>query len=304
MKRILAKLFSLIILIGMFACTNEERQPIEDLTLDTSDTISVSATLYPLYDIARQIGGTKVEVQLILPPGESPHTFSPTIRDKRVLDNSEKIFIIGHLLDDWVVSSVTDPSKIVIVDTNISLLPSSQSGDSEHQHGESDPHYWLDPRNAALISRTIANEYSVIDSENTEYYQEQAALFSKSVTKHFTELLVASESIQEKPFFTVHSSWSYFSEAFNLRHAGTFEPASGENPGPRYLKNMQDSIRKEGVTVIFSEPQLSTTSINAFAQENNLDIAILDPIGGMAQTESYQELISFNIKTLIEYLDE
>lgn len=304
MKPYLGTLFALLVLTLTFSCNNEGTGTIDTLTPEKSDPILISATIYPLYDIARQIGGSKVQVQLILPSGESPHTFSPTAKDKKAFDNAEKIFVIGHLLDDWVVDSEADSSKIVTIDTNIPLLPSDHVGHSDHKHGEFDPHYWLDPRNAVHISHNIAKEYGNIDPENIDYYEEQAVLFSTSVTAQYAQHLLNTESIREKPFVTVHNGWSYFSDAFNLRHVGTFEPASGEHPTPRYLKNLQDTIQREGATVIFSEPQLSTNSVYAFASDNNLNIAVLDPIGGSSQTLSYQEIISFNIQAILENLDK
>ena len=322
MIKLLGTLLVMLLFTLTLSCNNEERTTIDPGETEKSGPILISTTIYPLYDIARQIGGTQIEAKLILPPGESPHTFSPTAQDKRILDASEKIFVISHLLDDWVFESVKDSAKIVPVDTKIHLLPfdgdesdhdesdhdesdhdeSGHDKHSGHKHGEFDPHYWLNPMNAIQIANNIAKEYGEIDPSNRDYYQDRANLFSESVAEQYTELLEQSESIKGKSFFTVHNGWSYFAEAFGLRLAGTFEPASGDNPTPRHLKNLQDSIHAEGATVIFSEPQLSTDSIYAFAEDNNLKVVVLDPIGGNSQTQSYQELISFNIETLVENL--
>ena len=312
MINLLGTLLTVLLFTLTLSCSNEDRTTIDPGETEKSSPILISTSIYPLYDIARQIGGTKIEAKLILPPGESPHTFSPTAQDKRILDASEKIFVIGHLLDDWVFESVKDSAKIVPVDTKIHLLPfdgdesdHDESGHDEHsghKHGEFDPHYWLNPMNAIQIANNIAKEYGEIDPSNRDYYQDRANLFSESVAEQYTELLEQSESIKGKSFFTVHNGWSYFEEAFGLHLAGPFEPASGDNPTPRHLKKLQDSIHAEGATVIFSEPQLSTDSIYAFAEDNNLKVVVLDPIGGNSQTQSYQELISFNIETLVENL--
>lgn len=304
MMRNLGVIFSLVILTLPFSCHPKSSQPMEEKLRNQSDPIVVSATLFPIYDIARQVGGTYVNVQLILPPGESPHTFNLTMRDKRNMDRSQKIFVVGQLLDDWVVSSINNPLKIIALDTGISLLSYDETGYGDGHHGEFDPHYWLDPRKGSKIAYNIADEYSKLAPENATYFREQANSFSKSVNDQFIALRHDSEPIRTKPFVTVHNGWSYFAEAFDLQHVGTFEPTSGENPTPRYLKDLQDLIRKNKVSVIFSEPQLSSGSINSFVLDNRLDIAILDPIGGINGIESYQDLLVYNIEALLRHLME
>ena len=117
----------------------------------SSTSISVATTVFPLYVIAQQITGDKMKVELIVLPGDSPHTFTPTPRIKKAIDESQRVFAIGHHLDDWVLEIVDDASSIVRTDKNITLSKYGISGAESNDrqvHGEYDPHYWLDPRNA------------------------------------------------------------------------------------------------------------------------------------------------------------
>ena len=69
-------------------------------TTSENNILNVSTSIFPLYDITRQIGGTKVKVHLLIEPGESPHTFEPTFTTKNNIHNSKKLFVIGHQIDN------------------------------------------------------------------------------------------------------------------------------------------------------------------------------------------------------------
>src|SRR5512145_3554851 len=66
------------------------------------ERVKVAATIFPLYDIVRQVAGPVADVVLILPPGASPHTFEPTPAGVRALAGAGALFVVGHGLDAWV----------------------------------------------------------------------------------------------------------------------------------------------------------------------------------------------------------
>lgn len=279
--------------------------------------VIVSGSIFPVYDIARQIGGSKIDVHLILSPGESAHFFNPSVSDKQNVESSGSVFVIGHELDDWASNMVDDKSKIVRLDDGIELIEYSDDDhdsendhdaddahDSKHLHGEYDPHYWLDPRNAKIIASTIVNEYKNIDPDESEYYEMQLKIFTDSVDELYSNLTDKLSVVHETPFVTLHDGWGYFAEAFDLNIVGSFEPISAENPTPKYLEDLQNVVKEHGVRVVFSEPQLSTESLKAFALDNNLSIGTLDPLGGSNGIQSYQNLIRYNVETIFAYLSE
>ena len=111
---IIAIIASLI--VSLSACNSNE-------TTDSKNTLTtVSASIFPIYDIAKQIGGDKIQAHLLIQPGESPHTFEPTVTTKKNISNSNTVFVVGHLLDNWIEDLVDDKSKVVVVDKNISLM--------------------------------------------------------------------------------------------------------------------------------------------------------------------------------------
>ena len=264
----------------------------------------VMASMYPIYSIAQELAGDKIKVGLILPPGESPHIFNPTISTKKNIINSKAVFYIGHGLDNWVLDLLDDKLKAVSVDKNIILRKISENTHEEHVNGAYDPHYWLDPRNAKLIANTIIAKYISINPDNDKYYQTQLSAFHLEIDQLYRNSFEKTRDISKYPLITFHDAWHYFSEAFRLNIVGTFEAVGSEEPTPKHLKNLQDKIAKYKVKVLFSEPQLSTDSLNTFIKDNGLTIAILDPVGGIEDRMTYEQLILYNIETMVNSFKE
>jgi len=256
----------------------------------------VSATIFPIYSIAQQIGGDNVKVTLLLPSGESPHTFNPTPADKLNAENSELMFYIGGGLDEWIIEVTGTNAKLVEVNEGIRQIQhGSHQEHGDHKYGPNDPHYWLDPRNGKKIANTMAREYALIDLKNASSYQKRLELFNSEMDQLYEELLEHAQIIQDVPFIVLHDSWSYFADAFGLNLVGTFQPYGSHGPSPKYLKMLQDKTGNHDVKVVFSEPQYPIDVLRSFADDNGLKIANIDPLGGVDGRMTFQELLTYNV---------
>src|SRR6266571_2555345 len=92
--------------------------------------LKVAATIFPLYDLVRQVAGPAAEVVLLVPPGASPHTFTVKPGTVRALTGCVAVFTIGHGLDDWATRLAQEAGvqRTIVTDAGISL----RRGYSEH----------------------------------------------------------------------------------------------------------------------------------------------------------------------------
>jgi zinc transport system substrate-binding protein len=283
--------------------------------------MKVAATIFPLYDMVRTIGGEEIEVVLMLPAGASPHTFDPQPRLVRNLEGTQQVFAIGNGLDNWATDlAESTGAELVIVDRGVDLKETEGHGDhghddehghddheeeyDDHNHGPIDPHYWLSPVEAQKVVTTIADELSELDPENAELYEQRADDYTAELQALNVELSEQLASLTNRNILSLHNAWYYFADAFSLNLVGTFEPAAGKEPSPRYIEELQELVQEQGVDTIFLEPQLSQAAITAFAQDNNLDIAVIDPLGGVNGRDSYLELMRFNANEIVTALAE
>ena len=260
--------------------------------------LTVAATIYPLYDIARNVTGDAGAVKVIVPSGASPHLFEFSPRQLQALQNVRAVFAIGHGLDNWAtqVTNVVKGARIITVDQGIDLRT--------FEDGTTDPHYWLNFGNARKITDNIVKALIEIDPAHADVYRANAQGYEEKLAERERDLKEVLAPAQGIPILTFHDAWFYFSENFGLKIAGTFEPAAGEEPTPRYLAELQRKIETEHIHIIFIEPQLSTAVLESFAKDNKVSIAQLDPLGGVEGRTSYLELMEFNADSIRRALQE
>ncbi len=279
----------------------------------SSEKPKVAATIFPIYDLVRIVGGEDVDTVLILPPGASPHTYEPTPSIIKDLQGASIIFEVGHGLDSWTssISSAVPGAVLISLDRNISLRTTAESHEYEdheneeevHEahddHGSIDPHYWLDPSNAYLMIDTIVEELSRLDPEHGENFTERADMFKRELTLKDEEWKMLMIQVSNKQLVTFHDAFMYFADHFGFTIVATFEPFPGKEPTPQYLIYLKEEVEEHQVKTLYMEPQFSNASLESFAEDNGLVIAVLDPEGSRDRT-SYLEMIDYNVRTIAE----
>jgi len=290
----------------------------------------VATTIFPLYDITQQIAGDEFEVILMLPSGASPHTFDPQPSLLKDLQGSQAVFAIGHGLDNWAtpIAEAID-ATVVTVDHDVNLRATVEEhedhdddheeelgheddhgdehddeSEEEHDHGPIDPHYWLSLHNAEQITMNIADKLSKLDTENTDIYMARAKVYVEEIEALEQELTQKTRSLSNKNIISLHDAWYYFAEDFGLNLVGTFEPSAGKEPTPQYIINLKEEVDEHNVSTLFMEPQLSQSSIKSFSNDNNLSIAVIDPLGGVEGRNSYLELMRYNVEQVVRALTQ
>lgn len=141
----------------------------------TSDNkISVATTLFPLYDMAQKIGGDKIEVSLLLPPGLEPHDFEPKPSDIITINEADIFVYTGKFMEPWAADIISGLSNnnVTIVDSSQGVtLPTSDFHGEGEPIGSSDPHIWLDFGKAKIMAENIAQAIVSRDPANSQYYQ-------------------------------------------------------------------------------------------------------------------------------------
>ncbi|MBP9731983.1 MAG: zinc ABC transporter substrate-binding protein [Candidatus Magasanikbacteria bacterium] len=278
--------------------------------ITASNKPKVAATIFPIYDLVRIIGGEDVEVVLIVPPGASPHTFEPTPSSIKELKNTSRIFQIGHGLDSWVSSIVTSipGAQTITLDRNVQLYPTAEFHEhehegeevgEEHEHGPVDPHYWMDPTNAYIMVDTIVEELVLISPEHTEEFALRAKNFKDELERKDFEWFTALSGLHNRKLVTFHDAFQYFARRFQLEIVATFEPFPGREPTPQYLIDLKEEVLLHEVKTLYLEPQFSAEAIETFASDNGLTIATLDPEGS-GERASYLDMIGYNVQTIVE----
>jgi ABC-type Zn uptake system ZnuABC Zn-binding protein ZnuA len=255
----------------------------------------IGTTIFPLYDIARQVAGPLADVVLILPPGASPHTFEPTPGAVRSLTGAGTLLAIGHGLDDWAARLARGAGvpRLVRVDAGIAL---------RRERGAVDPHYWLSIGNGQAIARTVGAELERIAPDRARDFRAALAAYLARLDAADRDIRRLLDGLPTRRIATFHDAFGYFADAYGLEIAAVFEPYPGREPGPRFVVEFQRKVRATGVRVVFSEPQLSVDAIRPIARDLGATISVLDPLGGSPGREGYLETMLFNARQVAEAL--
>lgn len=290
--------------------------------------IKIAATVYPIYDIARNVGGDLVEVNCIIEPGSSPHTFEFSPADIKKLQGTNVIFSVNPKLDGWVdeiISSVDGAQKIEVSE-GIELMQFGAHADEEHvddeheeehedeheheedehehDHSGVDPHYWLNTENAKIITTNIADELIKIDPDNESTYKDNLNSYLNELDSLHDELSNKLNELNSRDMIVFHDSWNYFAKEFNLNIVGVFQISPGKEPTPKFLENLYKTAEDLKIKAVFSEPQLSSGVIEPFINDLGLNLYVLDPLGGIGERDSYLGMMRYNADTIYQAMNE
>ena len=147
----------------------------------------------------------------------------------------------------------------------------------EHAHGEHDPHIWLDPMNAKVILKEMAEHLIENDQENASTYKANL----KKALKDLDKLTKKVKSDLNKDFKSIvfHDAYQYFEKRFDVNVLGAFTVNTDVLPGAEQLSEIREIIEHDKVSCVFSEPQFNPDIINAVAKDMNIKTGVLDPLG-------------------------
>lgn len=275
--------------------------------------LKVAATIFPLYDMVREVAGPHAEVVLLVPPGASPHTFAVTPGTVRSLAGCAAVFTIGHGLDAWATRLAQEAGvpRTVVTDAGIRLR---RGAHAHHDHGHTqphahtveavDPHYWLTIPNAQLMVQTIATVLGQLAPTAATALQQRASAYQARMQAVDAEIRQLLADLPRRDIATLHMALEYFAEAYGLRVVAVFEPVPGKEPGPRYVQAFQRQVQKHKLRVVFTEPQLSETALRGLTQDLGITLRPLSPDGGLPGVESYLDLMRYTATQIATALRE
>lgn len=275
--------------------------------------LKVAATIFPLYDLVRQVAGGETEVVLLVPSGASPHTvaFKPSMM--RELAGSAALFAIGHGLDDWAVRLAVDAGiQQVVRSHGGKALPTEVQAEHHHAgakgHRETeatvDPHYWLSIPNAMHMVGVIVTALKRLDPDGKAGYAQRAEETRQAMRAADRDIRRQLADLPRRDMALFHAAFVYFAAAYDLHIVATFEPTPGREPGPRHVREFLRRLHDRQLRTLFIEPQLDATPLRELARDLGVTLSLLDPLGGSAGREDYLAMMRFNAAQIAAALRE
>ena len=274
--------------------------------------ISIVVTVHPLALLLNEIGGDRVAVHVLVPPGASPHSFEPKPSDLVRVARADAFLNVGGGLDDWAArlfATAHDDGQPTAVSSLLGLVGRESHSsdrhagraDDEHTHGHErgdDPHIWLDP---ILVQAEIVPALEALlirhDPSGEAHYRSRATRFRNDLDRLDGEIrqLLGSEA---RHYVAFHNAWRHFAARYGLEEIAVVQEMAGEEPTPRELGNLVRAARRAKLRAILVEPQLNPRLAQTLSAEFGGTTVLVDPLGDPTDSErsTYRGLLRFNAR--------
>src|SRR3989344_1898470 len=277
---IVLTLFISAVIIGL-------RYQKKDYPTSPDNRIQITASFYPLFFFAQQIGGEKINAVNITPAGAEPHDYELTAQDIIQIENSKLLIINGGGLEIWAenIQKNIDPQKTITLVAGKNL-----TSQTILENGEKivDPHIWLNPLLANLIVDKITQSLVQIDPANKSYYELNANNLQKRLRNLDEQYKKELLNCEQRDFITAHTSFGYLAAAYNLNQVSITGLSPDSEPSPQQLAQVADFARKNNIKYIFFESLVSPKLSQTIAQEIGAQTLTLNPIEGLNKKEISQ----------------
>jgi zinc transport system substrate-binding protein len=263
------------------------------------EKLPVFVSIAPQKYFVQQMGKDLVDVQVMVEPGASPHTYEPKPRQMADLSKAKVFFAIGVEFENIWLKKITagNPNlKVVHTDHGIEKISMAdhhhheaedhhaegehheegEHGQGDHAHGSLDPHIWLSPPLVKMQAARILAALQELDAVHADVYETNYRLFVAAIDGLDAELKTLFAGKKGLHFMVFHPSWGYFAHAYGL-HQVPIE-IEGKSPKPAQLKELIGRARETGIKVVFVQPQFSIKSAELIAREIGGQVSFADPL--------------------------
>ncbi len=202
-------------------------------------------------------------VESLIPIGADPHGFEPSLSDRGRLDAALLLVATGGNLEgglDDTLSATPTPVHHIVRDG-------------------ADPHVWLDPRNAAAMTRIMVIVLANADPANAALYRRNGAALLARLGELEAKISQTLEPVTGVSYLTFHDAFGYFENRFGLRSAGAVAVAAARPPGAKRISALRRLIRTGKIPCVFTEPEFEPALARTLIEGTKARIGILDPLG-------------------------
>jgi zinc transport system substrate-binding protein len=250
---------------------------------------SVVVSILPEKTFVEKIAKDKVDITLMVTPGNSPHSYEPKASQMIGLSNADVYFSIGVEFEEaWLDKFKSQNSHIRFINlsNNVSKIAmdnhhhhdvEKDSDTLEHHHENLDPHTWTSPKNVAIMAQTIYETLIALDPINQKFYKTNFDAFMQEIQNTDTKIQMILKDLKPKSTFMVfHPSWGYFAAQYNLTQVAV--EIEGKSPKAKEMITIIDEAKEENVRVIFTQPEFSDKYARIIASEAKVKVKKISPL--------------------------
>lgn len=238
--------------------------------------IPVAVTIPPQAEFVRAVGGDRVDVMVLVPPGANPHTYELTPGQLVALGDVRMYAAVGSGIEferAWMakIAGVNQGMHVVNCSAGLTFLAGG-----EEEEGGADPHVWLSVRNAGVMVENICAGLVAIDPADAAYFEANRDRYLDELRALDAGIAAALAGREGEAVMVYHPSWAYFARDYGLVQVPIEE--GGKEPGPQGIERLIAQARAEKITVVFASPEYSTKSARVVADAIGGRVVLVSPL--------------------------
>ncbi len=237
-------------------------------------TLNVATTVAPISSIARNVGGTRIDLRGIVPDGTNSHTFEPAPSNAKVLAKADLIIVNGLDLEDPTIELANANLKagaevFSLGDKTISEGEYAYDFSFPEEGGKPNPHLWMNVPFAMRYAELIAAKLAERDPANAGYYRENLDRYLTVLRDLDAGIRASVQTIPEanRRLLTYHDSYAYFARNYGMTVIGAAQPSDFSEPSPREVAGLIDQIKAERVPAVFGSEVFPSPVLEQIARE-------------------------------------
>lgn len=279
--------------------------------------LSVVTTLFPVYEFTRNVGGNRVAVTLLVPPGADAHSFDPKPGDAVSVANAALFIYTSAFMEPWAarfVDSIRRPTLMVVDGSSgVSLQKESDGhGGDDHDHergihhheGGLDPHIWLDFANARIMVDTIAAALAARDPEGKAVYTANAEAYKRELQKLDDVYRAALANCQSTTVLHGgHYAFGYLTRRYGLHYESASAVSGDAEPTAEKLIRLAGQLRSSKQKYIFTSELISPKVAEILARDSGAEILSLHAAHNISKDDfargvTFTDLMQKNLVSL------
>jgi len=299
MRRLILVLVAALLVGSLLPVLSTSAQPAAQ-----SGRLKVVTSIMPIADLIQNVGGDRVQVTALVPPGGEPEDYDPTPADATAVSQARVFFANGlgleAYLDDLTESAGNSQLEVVTLSEGLPTLTSFGQGADEGGN----PHLWLDPQNAISYVDTIQKTLSRVDPANAALYQTNAERYTGQLKELDASILqqVSTIPAAQRVLVTTHDAYPYFAKRYGLTYLAVINANPDAGPSAQEYAQLVKTVKENQVKAVFGERGFSAQMISQLAADTGATFVgdlFTDTLSQEAPTNTYLGAMQYNVATIV-----
>jgi len=274
--------------------------------------LRVSA-LHPLMaDLARQVGGERVEVFDLVGEGGNPHRYEPRPADLKKMRSSTLVVAAGKNLEPYLDRLGANLGGVTILEVGRTIPSLTVGEDAVYSccptHGAAglDPHWWHGIGATRRAARVVAQALAEKDPAGEEFYLGNASAYGKRLDslRKWAKTELTKVPRGQRKLVTAHNAFAYFAKEFGFEVIAVAGLNKEQNTTPQERAKTIGSVRKSGVRAVFPEKGAGLKPLEAIAAATGTRIGepLIADGNGTGADAGFEGMIRHNVNAITKAL--